>query len=595
VRTATRLVWLVAALALVAFWMARSLAPSLDPLVIQDDARQHVFWMQRLLDPSLLQNDLYADYFAGQAPPGFVLLFRGLLLFADPLTASKLLPPALGLLAAAFTFLLVERLYPSRPAAFLATIIGSWYVWQYDDLPTGSPRAFLLPLTVMLLYGLVAGWRWWGLVLVVAAEALLYPSAAALGVVLVGTRLVRLGCCSPRISRDWRQWRTVLVCGVVAVALLVPTVLGESRFGPTVDARTAREMPEFGPNGRNAFFTPDPYVFWIQSYRSGFDLRVTDASLPAIPILWELLDLALTLPLALLLRRLRPGGLTLGPPLAPTVLLIGQVMLASLVLFLGAHLLLFRLYLPARFVAWTIPLALSIAAGVGITALVESALTPRLPLPRNGEGEQATRLPLPRARGMMSAEPIVAPRSGLEGRGLPLVVAALFAVGLVLYPARFDGNFVTDRTPRISAYLRSLPPETVVLAPPVESDSIPAFSGRRVLMNREYALAYHLGYYREVQQRVRDGIAMYYAEQPAQIVALADAYGVTAIIVDPAAFDPATAADAWAGSFEPYTSLVLERLQGRRRFALLDERRRCTATSEGDLTVILVACLRSRV
>src|SRR6185503_17163245 len=121
-----------------------------------------------------------------------------------------------------------------------------------------------------------------------------------------------------------------------------------------------------------------------------------------------------------------------------------------------------------------------------------------------------------------------------------------------------------------------------------------AFSGRRVLMNREYALAYHLGYYREVERRVRDGIAAYYAETTRELVDLADANGVTVVILDPAAFDPATAADAWAGSFAPYTSLVLEQLEGRRRFALLDERRRCTATSEGDLTVLLVACLRSR-
>jgi len=174
-------------------------------------------------------------------------------------------------------------------------------------------------------------------------------------------------------------------------------------------------------------------------------------------------------------------------------------------------------------------------------------------------------------------------------------VAVLLAGGLALYPARFDGNFVTDHTPRISDYVRTLPPETVVLAPPVQSDSIPAFSGRRVLMNREYSLAYHLGYYREVERRVRDGIAAYYAESPRELVSLVEGYGVTAVIVDPSAFDRDTAVDAWAGSFAPYTSVVLERLEGRRRFALLDERRRCTAMSEGDLTVLLVACLRSRV
>ncbi|MEM9504455.1 MAG: hypothetical protein AAGA01_10925, partial [Cyanobacteria bacterium P01_E01_bin.43] len=44
--------------------------------VVQDDARQHVFWMQRWLDPALLPDDFMADYFAYQAPPGYKLLYQ---------------------------------------------------------------------------------------------------------------------------------------------------------------------------------------------------------------------------------------------------------------------------------------------------------------------------------------------------------------------------------------------------------------------------------------------------------------------------------------------------------------------------------------
>ena len=546
-----RVAWLAAALAFVALWMVRSLWPALDPLVVQDDARQHVFWMQRLVDPTLLRDDLYADYFASQAPPGYVLLFRALLLVADPLTASKLLPPILGLVAALFTFLLVERLYPSGPAAFLATVLGSWYVWQYDDLPTGSPRAFLLPLTVLLLYGLAAGWRWWAIVGVVAAEALVYPSAAALGVALVGARLVCLDRWPPRPSTDRAAWATAVACAVVCVALLAPTVFGSSPFGPTVDARTALEMPEFGPGGRNAFFTPDPYEYWVVSYRSGFDLRVTDALVPGLPIFYGLLALASLLPVAAAARRWRPGGPRLGPVAAMSV----QIIVASLALFLAAHALLFRLYLPARFVAWTVPLALSICAGVGIAALLQSTL-------------------------------------GSLGRGRAVTaVVLLLAGGLALYPARFDGNFVTDRTPEITAYLRTLPPDALVVGAPVEADSVPAFSGRRVLVNREYALAYHLGFYRQVEQRASDAIAAYYAESPRELQELASRYGLTVFLVNRAAFEPATAADAWAGSFAPYTAEVVRRVEGGRRFALEDAARRCGALTEQDVTVVPAACL----
>ena len=67
-----RWAWLLATLALTAFWISRSMWSAFDPGVIQDDARQHVFWMQRLVDPGLLKDDLFADYFASQAPPGYV-------------------------------------------------------------------------------------------------------------------------------------------------------------------------------------------------------------------------------------------------------------------------------------------------------------------------------------------------------------------------------------------------------------------------------------------------------------------------------------------------------------------------------------------
>jgi hypothetical protein len=554
VTSRSRVGWLAATLAFVALWIGRSLAPALDQGVVQDDARQHVFWMQRLIDPSLFQDDLFADYFESQSPPGYVLLYRVLLLFADPLTASKLLPPMLGLVAALFTFLLVERLYPSRAAAFLAAVLGGWYVWQYDDLSSGSPRALLLPLTAVLLYGLVAAWRWWLIGGLVAIEALIYPSAAALGVVLVGARLVELDRWPPRLSTDWKAWRAPIVCAVLSTVILAPTVFGGSPFGPAVDRATAREMPEFGPGGRNAFFLPDPYDYWVVSYRSGFDLRVTDALLPSLPIFYQLLALAGLLPLATIVRRWRPGD----PPLTPTVVLIVQVVAGSLLLFLLAHALLFRLYLPARFVAWTVPLMLAIAAGVGAVALLDG-LTGRL---------RAKRL------GLVTG-----------------VVAVLLAIGLALYPARFDGNFVRDPTPAITAYLRALPVDTLVVGVPTETDSVPAFARRPVLVNREYALAYHLGFYEQVERRANDLVEAYYAESPRQINELSARYGVGVFLVNHAAFDPATAADAWSGSFEPYTSLVLEKTERGGRFALEEAARRCGALSEGQVTVVPAGCL----
>jgi hypothetical protein len=117
-------------------------------------------------------------------------------------------------------------------------------------------------------------------------------------------------------------------------------------------------------------------------------------------------------------------------------------------------------------------------------------------------------------------------------------------------------------------------------------------TGRPVLVNREYALAYHVGFYRVVQQRTLDLIDAYYSDSPARVAEFAAKYGVQIFLVDRQAFDPAGAADAWAGSFEPYTSMVLQRLQGPRKFALLDAIRRCSVVAQRDVYVVPASCFK---
>src|ERR1044071_4991806 len=73
--------------------------------VIQDDARLHVFWMQRYVDPELFQNDLIADYYSSVAPQGYTLVYKvAAALGISPLVLHKILPMGLGLLTTAFCF-----------------------------------------------------------------------------------------------------------------------------------------------------------------------------------------------------------------------------------------------------------------------------------------------------------------------------------------------------------------------------------------------------------------------------------------------------------------------------------------------------------
>lgn len=547
--------WLVGALLLSGLFIARTMRPAFQgPGVIQDDARQHVFWMSRWADPSLFPNDLFADYFAAQAPLGYTALYWLLARVVDPLTASKLLPPFLGMAAALFTFLFARRLSPLPSAAFLTTILGTWYVWQYDDLPSGSPRAFLLPLLAAQLWLLAAGRRWpaGG---IAALGALFYPTAGALMTAILGSRLMCLDRWPPRLSRDRADWLATAVAAALVVLAVLPTLLG-GQFGPTVTAEAARAMPEFGPGGRNAFFFPDPYQYWIASYRGGLDLRVLDVLFPRVPILYELAALAALFPVALNAARRLPSV----PRLRREAHLLVHVLLASFGLFFLAHLLLFRLYLPSRFIQWSLPLVLAVAAGIGLATM---------------------------------AALLTAPLKGMIGTAMRAMLPIAFALGLVLYPARHDGNFVVDRYPRVSTYLRAQPPETLVAGVPTEADSVPSFARRPVLTAREYALAYHTGYYTDVSQRTRDLVEAYYTDSPPRVQEIAARYGIDVFLVNRAAYDRAAFVDAWAGEFEPYTSEVGGQLRRSGRYALLEAARRCGLFSEGDVTIVTANCFES--
>src|SRR5262245_37504417 len=101
--------WLVLTLTLAAVYSLPALRLTLgDETVVADDARLHVFWMQRFADPSLFPNDPIADYWDYLAPPGYVALYYSFsTVGVPPLTLNKIVPLGIVLLSAALAFALL--------------------------------------------------------------------------------------------------------------------------------------------------------------------------------------------------------------------------------------------------------------------------------------------------------------------------------------------------------------------------------------------------------------------------------------------------------------------------------------------------------
>ena len=112
---------------------------------VQDDARQHVFWMQRFADGDLFPDDMIADYFSSVAPLGYKGLYwlvNGLGL--EPWLFNKILPVILGAISTVYLFLVCLEIFPVPFAGFIAVLLFNQNLWMLDDLVSGTPRAFFL-------------------------------------------------------------------------------------------------------------------------------------------------------------------------------------------------------------------------------------------------------------------------------------------------------------------------------------------------------------------------------------------------------------------------------------------------------------------
>lgn len=540
-------VWYALALAAGLLFAIGTSAPALrDRYVVNDDVRQHVFWVARLHDPDLFRDDPIADYYAAQAPPGFAAVYFVGTLLVDPIAFSKVLPFALTCVVSSFAFLFGLRVSGRPIAATLGAALLTWSAWQYDDLPSATPRSFALPLLVTFLAFLAADRSrrdetgegasirvdlpHLACLLTIGLQALTYPIGCAIMLAVYAAWLVPRARGRPRVVL-WLVAATALAAGL--------TFLGQrsaAPYGPVISADAAREMDEFRPGGRSSYFIQDPVKFWLESNRSGLAVGRKDPLLGGLPVQTLPFGLAAALGLWVVLGRLGLVGHLQLPREVALLPILGAV---SLVLFFAAHALLFRLYLPARYVQFSLPVVWALGGGLAVGLAAE---------------QLAAR---------------IAPRT-------PARAAAVLALGaLILLAAHAPppgDSYVSGQHPRLYGYLRELPKDTRIAALPHDSSTLPLFAERPVLVSWEHALPYHPTYHEPLVQRTRALLRAYYAESPRPLVELAAQEGVSVIVANLAA-------------------LERRRLDRRDLTLGLDTLiERCAALRERELVAIPVAC-----
>lgn len=529
--------------------------------VVQDDMRHHVVWLQQFVDPTLFQNDAIAQYFRSVAPIGFSAFYwLGARVGIEPLLLAKLLPLPLALIATGFVFRIVLAIAPVPLAAWLATLIFNQHLWLDDDLVSATPRAFLYPLFAAFLYFYIER----ALLPTIATIALLgafYPPMLLLAAAFLIVQLVRLQAPLPYMTRDRREWRFAIPSLLVAAAAVALLALDFSDYGAVVTVEQMRSQPEYGLGGRVQYFGVSPLAFVFQG-ESG--LRV--------PIFPSIIWVGFALPF---LGRWRSP--TMGAVSCRVRVLI-DLLVASLGLYLLAHLLLPRIHFPNRYTSYSWRFGLSIAAGIVLAALIEKGVA----------WWQARQQQLAQQSDRRSGRERLA--IGLSG------LAAAVVIGVPLIPPlalSFQGWIVGDM-PAIYAYLRKQPSHTVVASLALEADNIPAFTYRSTWVGREFALPHHPQYYDIIRTRTAALLQAQYSADLSDLTGLAATAGIDFFLVERSAFEPEYLQKDWLlqSLVRDRVAAIVARLARGQQPALATALPSCGVVATQRYVLVDPACLR---
>jgi hypothetical protein len=489
----------------------------LRPDLYANDAAQHIFWLYRYADPTLLPNDLTARFFSlpSSAPWGYRSLYALLAPRVDVLLAAKWVAVLLFMAAGGLGALL-GRAMVSAERKPLAGLIGAvaalWMIAQSADVltPLGLQRSFAFPITLLFLWALVSRhYVWIGVAWLLAA--LFYP------VVVVVLGLTGAAVLLSDLIRDRRlpsHWVWNALAGVVALVIVLLSSKIPADLGPTLTGQEALSMPEFGAHGRLQLFFGSLRVDWFRNQIMGIGwpplTMLTIAAAAAVPFI---LDRSARLPKAAWI-----------------------FLICGFAVFLAARLTLFTLYLPNRHTRYTLA-----AFGVAAIASAGVVLAERL----------SGRISILRAE-----------RSRLI---VVSILALLFVCALFLPRARhLLARPVDQDMERAYAYLAGLPHDTLVAAHPDVADFVPLRSHLPVLASTETSLSFMAGYYGALKPRLEASLRAAYAYSWPQLDSALAPYGARVMLSAPAVWQK-------KDYYEPYASLVASlRSQGEGRGFVLE-------------------------
>jgi hypothetical protein len=518
--------------------------------IVQDDARQHVFWMMRFVDAELFPNDFIANYFQSVAPVGYSTLYKlAASIGIHPLFLHKILPLFLALTSTYYCFGIALEMLPVPMTGFIASLLLNQHMWMTDDLASTTPRAFIYPIFFGFLYYLLRG-SLLPCLSTIALIGLFYPPYALVAAGVLILRLLKWKNGRLCLSDDRTNY---LFCSAglgVTFLVMLPYALDKSEFGPTYTAAEAKQMGEFAADGRNAFFRPNPIDYWLTGRGSGIFPKSLFTPVTHCA--------GLLLPLLLMFRSTFP----LANQIQSKIWLLLQLFLASLAMFFAAHATVFKLYQPGRYTAYSLRIIIVLMSAIALTLIIDAVCL-----------------------WASKTDPNFPPKSLVA-----LITTAVIAIAVVCYPGLVEKfptvGYVEGKMPELYKFFQQQPKDILIASIAPEVDYLPTFSQRSVLVGKEYAVPYQKGYYSRFRQRVSDLIRAQYTDDSSVLQNFIKTYGVDFWMLDRNALTLQYVEDyGWIDDFDSTPEAIASLKQG--KIPVLAQAMTSCAVFQNEILVVL--------
>ncbi len=469
-----------------------------DELIVHSDVNTFFPAILKQIDPKLFPNDLLTGYIHDITPKGYILLMWFLGHFTGLIFLAKTLPFLLALISAAWFFLLAKEMLEDWPA-FFSAVLFSFYSWTFQTFQGLTPRAFIYPLLIPLVYFLIKK-KYILALLPYSLQAFFYPPAflvSSLAFLSIGMKE----------AFDRKKFLTLFLASVVTILHLFylwqSNILVERNYGPVLRFRQMIDMAEFYPGGKEPFFFNNIWLF-LASKRAGIELNA------ALGLLFIILFFLM------LCNRKKPHKISQPKEL--------NIFLASgIIFYVFAQAVLLRLYFPARYLIFILPVFICILIGVALERL--------------------------------------------SGNPKPKTKVLFFTLSVILFLPHIGGRFEDYRYMRQALkFFANTPGAYVIAASPSVSEPISLFSRKQVLFSRRLLMPFHASYYNSVKNRALDFYDAYYSDSSKKIKDFCLKYSVDYILFQRREFSPEYLKNI--AENEPFNSYIKRITEGKKKFFL---------------------------